>query len=73
MERINVSQCAYRGKRIILQEEEGRGIWKLEFTSKKVSEEIRYVRCVNYIYRRVIVLMFVHLSGMQYARLCDQK
>ena len=59
-----MSHCARRGKRIILQEEEGRGIRKFEFTSKKVGEAIRYVRCVNYIYSRVIVLMFVHLSGM---------
>ena len=74
MKRINVSQSAHRGKRISLQEEEeGPGIRKLEFRSKKLSETIRYVRCINYIERRVIMLMCVHLSGMQYARLCDQK
>jgi len=38
---------------------------KIEFPSKKVSEAIRYVRCVNYRDRRVIIIMFVHISGMQ--------
>jgi len=46
---------------------------KIEFTSEKVSEAVRYVRCINYIESRVIMLTFVHLLGMQYARFCDQK
>jgi len=71
MERINVSQFTY-GENVLFAR---RRAWhpKIEFTSNKVSEAIRYIRCINYIDRRVIMLMFVHLSGMQYARLCDRK
>ena len=69
--RWNVLTCSSvltGGKLIIFFLQEGRGIRNyFEFTSRKLSEAIRYVRCVNYIDRRVIMLMFVHLSGMQYA------